>query len=120
MVGEEEAIRWRSTGTIPQVSLEYSLDGFQEDVRVIQKAVRTMGKAVESYIWKIPDEISDRVWIRVTDVRDASVQAVTERPFKIKGRFDVAFPVPPVAAHTLPRRWAYPRSVQPTNSPLFH
>ena len=96
-VGATQEIRWQSRGRIPVVRLEYSTDYFDKDVRVIESAVQTDQLQRQEpnqiiYRWKIPDTISDQVHVRVSDVRDPSVQSVLDRSFKIKGDFEVLSP----------------------------
>jgi hypothetical protein len=67
-VGTSRNITWTTTGTIPNVRLEYSKDNFASLVLIASSAPGT-----GSYSWTIPDDISTTVKVRVTDVRDATV-----------------------------------------------
>jgi len=92
-VESEQRIEWKTTGTIPQVRLEYSFDAFRQDIRLIEKAVPASGGETEFYIWRVPNAISDQVWLRVSDARDLSLQGVTPSPFKIQGRLNLLEPL---------------------------
>lgn len=92
LVDSEQRIEWQASGTIPHYTLEYSTDGFKQDIRVIEKALPRTGLETQSYIWKVPDIISDKVWLRVSDARDLGIQGVTQEPFKVKGRIELTEP----------------------------
>ena len=96
-VGERREIKWAAAGTIPTVRLEYSLDNFQHDIRIIESPLETSrlqrtAQDPMTYHWEIPDVLSDQVTIRVSDVRDATVASSSPSPFKIKGSFQMVSP----------------------------
>ncbi len=91
-VGSEERIEWKTTGTIQQFRLEYSMDRFDRDIRLINRAVDSLQKENQNYVWQIPDAITEHAWLRISDAKNPKVQTVIERPFKIKGNFELMTP----------------------------
>ena len=79
--GEQQAISWTSTGSIANVKLEYSKDGFSSDINTIIASTSNDG----SYIWTIPDDTSSTVRIRVSNASDASVNDISNAVFTITG-----------------------------------
>src|SRR5439155_375340 len=67
-VGQARSITWTTSGTIPNVRLEYSKDNFSSLVLITASAPGT-----GSFAWTVPDDLSSTVKVRVTDVRDLSV-----------------------------------------------
>jgi len=65
MVGQSRSITWTTSGTIPNVRLEYSKDNFASLVLISASAPGT-----GSFAWTVPDDLSSTVKVRVTDVRD--------------------------------------------------
>src|SRR3989442_256432 len=80
MVGQSRSIIWTTSGTIPNVRLEYSKDNFTSLVLITASAPGT-----GSFAWTVPDDISSTVKVRVTDVRDLSVFDDGNAYFKIQG-----------------------------------
>src|SRR5205807_642153 len=80
MVGQSRSITWTTSGTIPNVRLEYSKDNFTSLVLITASAPGT-----GSFAWTVPDDISSTVKVRVTDVRDLSVFDDGNAYFKIQG-----------------------------------
>ncbi len=99
-VGSEQQIIWSSTGSVPRVTLEYSPDGFSNEVHLIAKNVEASGLAGQNesgrqtyaYRWIVPDMISDKVSIRVIDSRDASAVSLPSEFFKVRGDFSLQVP----------------------------
>ena len=67
-VGSEQEIAWRSTGTIANVSLAYSTDGFGTST-VITSSTPSDGR----YTWTVPDDPSTSVRVRVASVVSPTV-----------------------------------------------
>src|SRR5207245_2598769 len=57
IVGSTQAISWTTTGTVPNVKLEYSTDGGVTYPNVVAASVANTG----SFSWTIPDSISNTV-----------------------------------------------------------
>src|SRR2546425_1021857 len=87
MVGQSRSIIWTTSGTIPNVRLEYSKDNFTSLVLITASAPGT-----GSFAWTVPDDISSTVKVRVTDVRDLSVFDDGNAYFKIQGALTLNSP----------------------------
>ncbi|MFA5795038.1 MAG: hypothetical protein WC980_08260 [Candidatus Brocadiia bacterium] len=86
-------IFWTSTGSIPNVRLEYSRDNFTSEI--VEIAVRANTAGANSYDWTIPNAITpitDGVKVRVVDILDSSVLGISSG-FKIRGNLSVAEPI---------------------------
>src|SRR3989441_9730455 len=87
-VGATQAISWTTSGTVPNVKLEYSTDGGVTYPSVVAASVANTG----SFSWTIPDSISNTVRVRVSDVTDASANDTSDGNFKIRGNLTVSVP----------------------------
>ncbi|OLD78247.1 MAG: hypothetical protein AUG87_01935 [Candidatus Rokubacteria bacterium 13_1_20CM_4_70_14] len=87
-VGSTQAISWTTSGTVPNVKLEYSTDGGVTYPSVVAASVANTG----SFSWTIPDSISNTVRVRVSDVTDASANDTSDGNFKIRGNLTVSVP----------------------------
>src|SRR5207247_1009029 len=67
-INTTQTIAWTTSGTIPNVKLEYSKDNFVADIRVITASASNTG----SYSWLITDDPSTTAGVRVRDVDDAT------------------------------------------------
>lgn len=90
-VGETVTVKWKNTGMIPKVRLEFSGDGFKKDIRMLQDSVDNAG-AQGSYEWKVPDMITKDLQVRVTDIKHPDIYDVSEVPFKIAGALKLTKP----------------------------
>src|SRR5207247_2352393 len=81
IVGSAQAISWTTTGTVPNVKLEYSTDGGVTYPNMVAASAANTG----SFSWTIPDNISNTVRVRVSDVTDASTNDISDANFKIRG-----------------------------------
>src|SRR5207245_9224760 len=88
LVGSTQAISWTTTGTVPNVKLEYSTDGGVTYPNVVAASAANTG----SFSWTIPDNISNTVRVRVSDVTDASTNDISDANFKIRGNVPVTAP----------------------------
>src|SRR5207244_3675917 len=88
IVGATQAISWTTTGTIPNVKLEYSTDGGVTYPNVVTASTAKTG----SFSWTIPDSISNTVRVRVSDVTDAQTNDISDANFKIRGNLTVSAP----------------------------
>src|SRR5206468_2624773 len=86
-VGQARSITWTTSGTIPNVRLQYSKDNFASLVLITASAPGT-----GSFAWTVPDDLSSTVKVRVTDVRDLSVFDDSNAYFKIQGALTVTSP----------------------------
>src|SRR2546422_7343838 len=76
-----------TSGTIPNVRLEYSKDNFASLVLITASAPGT-----GSFAWTVPDDLSSTVKVRVTDVRDLSVFDDSNAYFKVQGALTLNSP----------------------------
>src|SRR5207245_1219773 len=86
-VGESRTITWTTTGTIPNVKLEYSKDNFATTT-VIAASTPNTG----AYTWTVANDISATVKVRVADAGDATVNDVSDATLKILAAFTVSSP----------------------------
>jgi len=86
-VGESRTITWTTTGTIPNVKLEYSKDNFTTPILIAASTPNT-----GSFAWTVPNDISATVRVRVTDVNDSTVLDDSNADFKIRGALTVTAP----------------------------
>ncbi|MFH1459976.1 MAG: hypothetical protein ABIG64_06340, partial [Candidatus Omnitrophota bacterium] len=76
---ESRNITWTTTGTIPDVQLQYSKDNFVSNVNVITLSLSN----TNSYAWSVPDDRSTSVRVRIFDNRDISVYDDSDADFTI-------------------------------------
>jgi hypothetical protein len=86
-VAETHNITWSTVGTVPNVKLDYSTNGFTSSQSIIASVANT-----GTYIWTIPDAISTNVRVRVMSTTDADAFDISDNPFKIRGAFLVTAP----------------------------
>lgn len=86
-VGETHDITWEINGSISSVKIEYSVDGGNN--WVIPAIVDSTPASNLSYPWTIPDNISDNVMVKISNVDDPNMYDVSDNPFKIKGKIVV-------------------------------
>src|SRR5262249_37443961 len=87
-VGRTQAITWVNVGTVANVKLVYSRDGFQADNPLITASVANTG----TYNWTIPDTISNTARVKVQDVNDIGAFDTSNADFRITGDFGVTSP----------------------------
>ncbi len=87
-VGQVQNITWGIVGTIPNVKLQYSRDGFNADLQTINASAPSIG----SYGWTVPDAISNTVRVRVSDPNDIGALDDSNADFRITGDFTVTAP----------------------------
>ncbi|MBI4712256.1 MAG: hypothetical protein HY762_02975, partial [Planctomycetes bacterium] len=81
-VGESRTITWTTSGTIPFVKIEYSMN---DGSSWVTPPIAESTSNTNSYPWTVPDAITNTVKIRVADAADLSVNGVS-MSFKIMGR----------------------------------
>jgi hypothetical protein len=87
-VGRTQNITWINVGTVANVKLQYSRDGFQADNQTIVNSLANTG----TYGWVIPDSISNSVRVKVSDVNDIGAFDISNADFRITGDFAVTAP----------------------------
>jgi hypothetical protein len=80
VAGTVEEIRWTSTGEIENVRLEYSKDGFVNDINLIVEFTPNDG----SYLWSVPHDPSTTVKMRISDAAAPEVVDTSDASFTIK------------------------------------
>ncbi|RLI07232.1 hypothetical protein DRO24_03440, partial [Candidatus Bathyarchaeota archaeon] len=90
-VGETHDITWEINGTIDYVKIEYSTDG-GSTYPVDNLIVDSTPASDLTYPWTIPDNISDNVVVKISNVDDPSMYDESDNPFKIKGKIVVTEP----------------------------
>ncbi|RKY38312.1 MAG: hypothetical protein DRP72_02010, partial [Candidatus Omnitrophota bacterium] len=93
-VGDTEQIKWTPTGTYAQVKLEYSTNGFADELQTHQIAIVAAGESgvIQSYDWTVPDAIGTNLKVRVSDNNNPAVVDVSSNPFTIKGKLKLTSP----------------------------
>jgi len=82
-IGQQEQIRWSSTGAVGNVRIEYSTDGFGTQ-HVIASSTANDG----TYNWTIPLDPSDAVLVRVSSTISATISDTSQAAFTIAGPHD--------------------------------
>ncbi|MDD5745726.1 MAG: hypothetical protein PHO30_00535, partial [Candidatus Omnitrophica bacterium] len=91
-VSQHESITWTKTGTIAAVKLEYSTNGFSDELKTVTIAGGVDAVSGTPYDWTIPDALSNTVKVRVTNEADDTVADVSDTNFKIAGGIIVTSP----------------------------
>ena len=81
-VGAAQNVTWTRFGSIPQVKLEYSINGGFSYTNTI---IAATDAAAQTYAWAVADAIGDQVRVRVTDTTNAAVTDESDANFTIKG-----------------------------------
>ena len=87
-VGDSQNITWNKVGSVPNVKLEYSVDGGAHYDHTISNSTSNTG----TYAWTIPDAISATLSVRVSDVNDSEALDVSDANFKIRGSLTLGLP----------------------------
>src|SRR5439155_1139596 len=87
-INTTRTVAWTTSGTVPNVKLEYSKDNFVADVRVITASAANTG----SYNWVVPDDPTTTARVRVSDVNDGTVLDTSDAVFRIEGFFTLTAP----------------------------
>ena len=88
-VGTQNSIVWSMTGTIQNAKLELSTNGGSSYTYMIVGSTPAGGL---SYLWTIPDQISQTAKVKISDVSDASVYDESNANFSILGGFTISSP----------------------------
>jgi hypothetical protein len=91
LVGESQNITWSKTGSIANVKLEYSTNGFADEAQKFLITNSTPA-ASGSYGWTVADAIGTNIKVRVTDSTNSSVTDVSDSSFTIKGALTLTAP----------------------------
>jgi cysteine-rich repeat protein/parallel beta-helix repeat protein len=78
VIGEETEITWDDL-SIPNIKIEYSTDGFIDDIQTIVASVANIG----SYTWTIPNDPGDTLLVRVSDAANATIWDTSDNFFAI-------------------------------------
>ncbi|MEK7302628.1 MAG: hypothetical protein AAB073_05710, partial [Pseudomonadota bacterium] len=89
IVNESRNITWATAGSVANVKLEYSIDGGTTYPNLIIASVVNSG----AYAWIVPDNISNTVRVKVSDVTNADAFKTSNANFKIRGGLTVTSPV---------------------------
>ena len=84
-VGEQREVKWETGGAIQYFNFEYSTNFGETWVK--EAVVRAQDK---KYVWNIPEEVSDQVRIRLSDVKDSSIMCQSGRTLRIISKSDFA------------------------------
>jgi hypothetical protein len=79
LAGAPYDIKWKSAG-VDSVTLEFSLDGGTTFTRLVRSVPASSGQ----YYWAVPDTLSAKCRIRISDLADSAVNALSNQ-FRIKG-----------------------------------
>jgi len=74
----EYEIQWTSIGPISNVNLEYSLDNGSSWQLIVENIANT-----NSYLWAVPDTLSDSCFVRIADAADSSPVDMSDNTFSI-------------------------------------
>ncbi|MDD5466037.1 MAG: Ser-Thr-rich GPI-anchored membrane family protein, partial [Candidatus Omnitrophica bacterium] len=91
-VGTSQNITWAKTGTISTVKLEYSTNGFSDELQTVVIAALVNASTGTPYAWTVPDAISSTVKVRVVSEADPLVYSISATNFKIIGSFILTAP----------------------------
>ncbi|MDD5466038.1 MAG: hypothetical protein PHP73_06860 [Candidatus Omnitrophica bacterium] len=91
IVGTSYNITWTRTGSIANVKLEYSTNGFSDELQTVSIIASTPAASL-SYAWTVPDAIGNIVKVRITDASNATVTDVSNADFSIKGSLTLTAP----------------------------
>ena len=92
IVGESRNVTWTKVGTISTVKLEYSTNGFADELQTVGIATLLDAASATPYSWTIPDAISANIKVRVTNEADSTVSDVSDATFTIKGSLTLTAP----------------------------
>ena len=90
VVGTSQNITWTTTGTVANVKLEYSTNGFTDELQTVLIIASTPN--INTYGWTIPDAISSTLKVRLTNVADSVVSDLSNANFTIKGSVTLTAP----------------------------
>ncbi|HUP80186.1 MAG TPA: hypothetical protein VM260_16650, partial [Pirellula sp.] len=90
-VGTAQNIVWTKNGSINEAKLEYSTNGFTNELQTTTIVASTPATNL-SYAWNIPDSISNQVKVRISDVAAVSLGDVSNGNFAIKGTITLTSP----------------------------
>ncbi|MFC1658696.1 hypothetical protein ACFL1D_04825 [Candidatus Omnitrophota bacterium] len=88
IAGSTHKISWDTIGTISAVSIDYSTNSGGAFSNNIATAVSNSG----SFSWTVPDAVSSRMRVRVSDHSNPDAFGISEADFKIRGGISVISP----------------------------
>ena len=86
--GPDYNITWSTTGTVPQVNLDYSTNSGLNWTPITGAPIANTG----AKLWTVPDAISDFCRVRVTDANDPDAKDTSAGDFFIKGKLQITSP----------------------------
>ncbi|MFH0838748.1 MAG: Ser-Thr-rich GPI-anchored membrane family protein [Candidatus Omnitrophota bacterium] len=93
VVNSTNAITWNKTGSFANVKLEYSTNGFLDELQTVTIIASTpAGGLTGSYNWQIPNAISSTVKVKITHTSDGTISDISNLNFKIIGALTVGAP----------------------------
>ncbi|MBI3617172.1 MAG: hypothetical protein HY210_03015, partial [Candidatus Omnitrophica bacterium] len=91
IVGANQNITWTRTGSFTNVKLEYSTNGFADELQTTVITASTLASPL-TYAWTVPDAIGTNLKVRISDAADATVTDVSNGTFTIKGALVLTSP----------------------------
>ena len=91
-INTNQNITWTKVGSIANVKLEYSTNGFADELQNFLIAASVIATTGTPYSWLIPDAPSATVKVRISDVSDATVFDTSNANFSIKGSLAITSP----------------------------
>ncbi|MDD5477084.1 MAG: hypothetical protein PHG87_02590, partial [Candidatus Omnitrophica bacterium] len=91
IVGENRNITWTRTGSFANVKLEYSTNGFLNELQTTVITASTLASPL-TYAWTVPDAIGTNLKVRISDAANATVTSVSTGAFTIKGKLAITSP----------------------------
>jgi hypothetical protein len=77
-IGTQKPVVWNQSGVFGDLRLQYSTDGGSN-----WKTIVDATEADGSYIWTVPDDRSDDVYVRITSTQNPAVTDQSDAPFTI-------------------------------------
>ncbi len=90
-VNDSRNITWTKTGSIANVKLEYSKNGFADELQTFTVIASTPAAPL-TYAWTVADAIGAALKVRVSDVLDSAVNDKSDANFTIKGKLVLTAP----------------------------
>ena len=91
-INTTQSITWTKVGSIANVKLEYSTNGFTDELQTFLIIASVNAATGTPYSWLIPDKPSSTVKVRISDVSDSTVFDLSNNNFSIKGSLTVTSP----------------------------
>jgi len=86
-MGEDFDIEWTAPGTVTEVMIEYSKDGFVADINEIAASTPNDG----TFMWEVPADPSETVRVRISEVGNPDNFDISDEDFTITGDCEPTF-----------------------------